>query len=53
LQRLASETADVGVRLLVATRPGGPDRRLITDLGLPARDDDPALIDLDTPTYEW
>src|SRR5262245_26025556 len=51
LRRLASETADTGVRLLVSTRPGGPDRRLITDLGLPARDDGPALIDLDNPAY--
>ncbi len=51
LRRLASETADAGVRLLVGTRPGGPDRRLITALGLPARDDDLALIDLDTPAY--
>ena len=51
LRRLASETADAGVRLLVGTRPGGPDRRLITALGLSARDDDPALIDLDTPAY--
>jgi len=51
LRRLASETADVGVRMLVGTRPGGPDRRLITALGLSARDDDPALIDLDTPAY--
>ena len=49
LRRLASETADAGVRLLVGTRPGGPDRRLITALGLSTRDDDPALIDLDTP----
>ena len=51
LRRLASETADAGVRLLVGTRPGGPDRRLITALGLSTRDDDPALIDLDTPAY--
>ena len=51
LRRLASETAEAGVRLLVGTRPGGPDRRLITDLGLSTRDDDPALIDLDTPAY--
>jgi len=51
LRRLASETADAGVRLLVGTRPGGPDRRLITALGLSARDGDPALIDLDTPAY--
>ena len=51
LRRLASETADAGVRLLVGTRPGGPDRRLITALGLSARDDDPALIDLDDPAY--
>ena len=50
-RRLASETADAGVRLLVGTRPGGPDRRLITALGLSTRDDDPALIDLDTPAY--
>ena len=50
LRRLASETADAGVRLLVGTRPGGPGRRLITSLGL-TRDDDPALIDLDTPGY--
>ena len=41
LRRLASETADAGVRLLVGTRPGGPDRRLITALGLSARDDGP------------
>ena len=51
LRKLASETADAGVRLLAGTRPGGPDRRLITGLGLSARDDDPALIDLDTPAY--
>ena len=51
LRRLAGETADAGVRLLAGTRPGGPDRRLITALGLPARDDDPALIDLDTLAY--
>ena len=51
LRRLASETADAGVRLLVGTRPGGPDRRLITALGLSTRGDDPALIDLDTPAY--
>ena len=51
LRRLASETADAGVRLLVGTRPGGPDRRLITALGLSTRDDDPALIDLDTSAY--
>ena len=51
LRRLAGETADAGVRLLVGTRPGGPDRRLITALGLPARDGDLALIDLDTPAY--
>ncbi len=51
LRRLASETADAGVRLLAGTRPGGPDRRLITSLGLHSRDDDPALIDLDTPAY--
>ena len=50
LRRLASDTADAGVRLLVGARPG-PDRRLVTDLGLSARDDDPALIDLDTPAY--
>jgi WD40 repeat protein len=49
LRRLAGEAADAGVRLLVGTRPG-PDRRLITDLGLPAGGD-PALIDLDTPAY--
>ena len=54
LRRLANETVDIGVRLLVGTRPGGPDRRLITGLGLSARDDDPALIDLDTPlTCPW
>jgi WD40 repeat protein len=51
LRRLASETADAGVRLLVGTRPGGPHRRLITALGLSTRDDDPALIDLDNPRY--
>jgi WD40 repeat protein len=51
LRRLAGETADAGVRLLVGTRPGGPHRRLITALGLSTRDDDPALIDLDTPAY--
>ena len=51
LRRLASETADAGVRLLVGTRPGGPGRQLITDLGLTARDDDPCLIDLDSPRY--
>ena len=51
LRQLASQTADVGVRLLVGTRPGGPDRRLITALGLSAREDDPALIDLDTASY--
>ena len=51
LRKLASETADAGVRLLVGTRPGGPDRRLITALGLSARCDDPALIDLDDPGY--
>jgi WD40 repeat protein len=51
LRRLAGETADAGVRLLAGTRPGGPDRRLITALGLPARDDGLALIDLDTPAY--
>jgi WD40 repeat protein len=51
LRRLASETADAGVRLLVGTRPGGPYRRLITALGLRARDNGPALIDLDTPAY--
>jgi WD40 repeat protein len=51
LQYLASETADAGVRLLVGTRPGGPDRRLIIDLGLSAQHDDTALIDLDTPAY--
>ncbi len=51
LRKLASETADAGVRLLVGTRPGGPDRRLITALGLSARNDDPALIDLDIPAY--
>jgi len=46
--KLAAGTADAGVRLLVGTRPG-PDRRLITSLGLP--DDGLALIDLDTPAY--
>jgi hypothetical protein len=51
LRQLASETSDAGVRMLVGTRPGGPDRRLISDLGLPARDYGPALIDLDTPAY--
>ena len=51
LNTLASETADAGVRLLTGTRPGGPDRRLITALGLSAGGDDPALIDLDTPAY--
>ena len=51
LRQLASDTADAGVRLLVGTRPGGPSRGLITALGLSARDDDPALIDLDTPAY--
>ena len=51
LRRLASETADAGVRLLIGTRPGGPDRRLITALGLSTRGDDPALIDLDAPAY--
>ena len=51
LRRLASATADAGVRLLVGTRPGGPDRRLITALGLSTRGDDPALMDLDTPAY--
>ena len=51
LRRLASETADAGVRLLIGTRPGGPDRRLITDLGLSAHGDDSALIDLDLPAY--
>ena len=51
LRKLASETADAGVRLLAGTRPGGPDRRLITALGLSARGDDPALVDLDTPAY--
>ncbi len=51
LRRLAGETADAGVRLLVATRPGGPQRRLITALGLSARDDQPALINLDDPSY--
>ena len=51
LCQMANETADAGVRLLVGTRSGGPDRWLITDLGLSARDDDPALIDLDTPAY--
>ena len=51
LRRLANETADAGIRLLVGTRPGGPDRQLITDLGLSARDDNPALIDLDTSAY--
>ena len=50
LRQLATETADVGVRLLVGTRPGGPHRRLITALGLSPWDD-PALIDLDTPAY--
>jgi WD40 repeat protein len=51
LRRLAGETADAGVRLLIGTRPGGPERRLITALGPFTRDDDPALIDLDTPGY--
>ena len=51
LRKLASETADAGVQLLVGTRPGGPDRRLITALGLSNRDDDPALIDLDSRAY--
>ena len=51
LRRLASETADAGVRLLVGTRPGGPHRRLITALGLSTRDEDLALIDLDAPAY--
>ena len=51
LRKLASQTADAGVRLLVGTRPGGPDSRLITALGLSARGDDPALIDLDDPGY--
>jgi hypothetical protein len=51
LRRLASETADVGFRLLVGTRAGGRHRRLITALGLSAQDDDPALIDLDAPGY--
>ena len=51
LRQLASATAESGVRLLVGTRPGGPDRRLITALGLSTRDRDPALIDLDTPAY--
>ncbi len=50
LRRLASDTADAGVRLLVAARPG-PDRRLITALGLSSRVGDPALIDLDDPGY--
>ena len=51
LRKLASQTADAGVRLLVSTRPGGPDRRLITALGLSAEDDDPALLNLDTLAY--
>ena len=51
LRRLASETADAGVRLLVGSRRGGPDRRLLTALGLSAYNDDPALIDLDTSAY--
>ena len=50
LRRLASETADTGVRLLVGTRPGGPDRRLITALGVTVSGD-PALIDLDASAY--
>ena len=50
LCKLAGETADKGVRLLVGTRPGGPDRRLITDLGRSARGDR-ALIDLDAPAF--
>ena len=51
LRTLASETADAGVRLLAGTRPGGPDRRLITALGLSPGGGDPALIDLDDPAY--
>ena len=51
LRRLAGETADADVRLLMGTRPGGPERRLITALGLSTRDDERALIDLDTPAY--
>ena len=51
LRQLANDAADAGVRLLVGTRAGGADRRLITSLGLSARGDHPALIDLDTPTY--
>jgi WD40 repeat protein len=51
LRRLAGETGDAGVRLLVGTRPGGPHRRLISALGLSSWGDDPALIDLDEPEY--
>ena len=51
LRRLASETADAGVRLVIGTRSGGSDRRLITALGLSTGDGDSALIDLDTPAY--
>ena len=51
LWRLASETQDAGVRMLVGTRPGGPDRRLITALGLSTSKGGPALIDLDDPGY--
>jgi hypothetical protein len=51
LRRLASETADVGIRLMIGTRAGGPHRRLITALGLAGGADGEALIDLDDPGY--
>lgn len=51
LRRLAGDGMDAGVRVLVATRRGGPDRRLLTALGTFARQRDRALIDLDVPRY--
>ena len=50
LRQLASGAADAGVRLLAGARPGGPDRRLITGLGLLGHDN-PAVIDLDLPAF--
>jgi WD40 repeat protein len=50
LRRVAGEAADAGVRLLVGTRPGGPEKRLINALGLSPWSD-PRLIDLDTSDY--
>ncbi|WP_146060337.1 hypothetical protein [Amycolatopsis sp. CA-128772] len=51
LRRVATETADIGVQLLIGTRPGGPRHRILQALGVSPPDGDPTVINLDDERY--